>query len=154
MVKQCHITLVDFGFARALSPTDVKTDIGLKKVNQESEMAPKMEQAAPTIVEVNKFGNASCINQALDDPSRNKGTESRGRGRTRELNTDNSISHAKVRDLSEFCYIYYQPIGSFSSQGSRDTITQISFYCRCPWNSQLCCTGDHVWYPKLSGIFE
>jgi len=100
MVKQCHITLVDFGFARALSPTDVKTDIGLKKVNQESEMAPKMEQAAPTIVEVNKFGNASCINQALDDPSRNKGTESRGRGRTRELNTDNSISHAKVRDLS------------------------------------------------------
>mmetsp|Transcript_11379 Transcript_11379/g.24272 ORF Transcript_11379/g.24272 Transcript_11379/m.24272 type:complete len:450 (-) Transcript_11379:269-1618(-) len=101
MAKQCHITLVDFGFARALSPTDIKTDVGLKKVDKESvHRAPEMEQATPTIVEVNKFGNTSCINQALNDPSRNNGTESRGRGRTRELDIDNSISHAKVRDLS------------------------------------------------------
>ena len=129
MAKQCHITLVDFGFARgelnnsssqskydlsyilfwthivALSPTDINTDIGLKKVNQDNEMAPKREQAAPTIVKVNKFDNASFINQALNDPSRNKGTESRGRGRTREQDMDNSISHAEVRDLSEFCYL-------------------------------------------------
>lgn len=101
MAKQCHITLVDFGFARALSPTDVKTDIGLKKVDKESvHRSPEMQQEAPTIIEVNKFDNASCINQALNDPSRNKGAESRGRGRTREQDIDNSISHAKVRDLS------------------------------------------------------
>jgi len=101
MAKQCHITLVDFGFARALSPTDLKTDIGLEKVDKESvHRAPEMEQAAPSINEVNEFGNSSFINQALKDPSRNKGTGSRGRGRTRELDIDNSISHVKVRDLS------------------------------------------------------
>lgn len=32
MANQCHITLVDFGFARALHPNDIASDIGRKKI--------------------------------------------------------------------------------------------------------------------------
>ena len=28
-IKRCHVTVIDFGFARALCPDDLSTDIGL-----------------------------------------------------------------------------------------------------------------------------
>jgi hypothetical protein len=35
MAKQCHITLVDFGFARALHPNDIASGIGRNKITMD-----------------------------------------------------------------------------------------------------------------------
>ncbi len=35
MAKQCHITLVDFGFARALHPNDIASSIGRNKISMD-----------------------------------------------------------------------------------------------------------------------
>jgi hypothetical protein len=51
-------------------------------------------------VETKKKYNASRITQALTDPS--LVVEARGRGRSRSRELDDSISHKRVRDLSEF----------------------------------------------------
>mmetsp|Transcript_6157 Transcript_6157/g.9705 ORF Transcript_6157/g.9705 Transcript_6157/m.9705 type:complete len:451 (-) Transcript_6157:158-1510(-) len=96
MVKQCRITLVDFGFARALSPNDIKSDIGLKKVLDGSgHDDPEIEETA-TKIEMKKFYDVSCINQALNDTSLL--VETRGRSRNQDL--ESSVSHVRVRNLS------------------------------------------------------
>ncbi|KAL7543780.1 hypothetical protein ACHAWF_007457, partial [Thalassiosira exigua] len=99
MAKGCHITLIDFGFARALGPLDIEKDVGLKKVHDESDEAgPEMEQAC-----IEETGAASsCVDDALVDASvpRPK-SQSRGRGQTRNSDLfDASVSRVPVRDLS------------------------------------------------------
>ncbi|KAL7533153.1 hypothetical protein ACHAWF_004361 [Thalassiosira exigua] len=102
MANQCRITLVDFGFARALNPKDIKSDMGLKKVLDESDRSPspdgpEMEQALP--VEMSNLANP-CVDNALVDSSLSP-PESRGRSRTRNTEVfDNSVSHVRIRDLS------------------------------------------------------
>ena len=62
-----------------------------------------MMESAPEYTEddeTKKKYNASCITQALTDPSLVLETRGRGRSRNREL--DDSLSHNRVRDLSEF----------------------------------------------------
>lgn len=109
MAKQCHVTLVDFGFARALSPEDIKTDVGLEKVLKERNASASQEREhTPIKIEINedddtKIANASCINEALKDTSLKKGEQPRGRSRTRDgpLDTsETSVSHTRIRDLS------------------------------------------------------
>lgn len=99
MAKECHITLVDFGFTRALEPSDIQSDIGLKKVVEEGNERQAdpvgKEQESP----INgKDGDFDRINHALDNTVENN---SRGRSRWRSDNVDKSVSHEKVRDLSE-----------------------------------------------------
>eukprot|EP00571_Detonula_confervacea_P009793 CAMPEP_0172299316 /NCGR_PEP_ID=MMETSP1058-20130122/1672_1 /TAXON_ID=83371 /ORGANISM="Detonula confervacea, Strain CCMP 353" /LENGTH=446 /DNA_ID=CAMNT_0013008743 /DNA_START=197 /DNA_END=1537 /DNA_ORIENTATION=- len=89
MAKQCRVTLVDFGFARALSPNDI--DIGLEKVLNENEKPTK------TNMDHGKFDDETCINEAPADTRHS--VESRGRSRTR-VNLDSSVSHTRIRDLS------------------------------------------------------
>merc|ERR1712194_574348 len=96
MSEQCHITLVDFGFARALSSDDIQTDAGLKKSLDKTEKENAPEHAED--IETTKKYHASCITQALTDPS--LVVETRGRGRSRNRVLDDSISHNQVRDLS------------------------------------------------------
>lgn len=94
MAKNCNITLVDFGFARALSPNDINSDVGLKKIMDESKSEGR---AGPEGIEeqaATKDYDVSCINEALSGEERG-----RGRSRTRD-NLDASISHARIRDLS------------------------------------------------------
>ena len=95
LAKQCHITLVDFGFARALTPNDIDANAGLKKVVDENEKS------------FEKFLDVSCINDALSETPQQKqqqqGVQSRGRSRTRN-NLDTSVSHNPVRDLSKFSF--------------------------------------------------
>ena len=38
MAKQCHITLIDFGFARALSPKEFDVPIGSSKILDKSHL--------------------------------------------------------------------------------------------------------------------
>lgn len=85
----------------ALSPTDIEADIGLRKLEAESERqdAPDTEEEVPAF-ETKKV-SAACINEPLDD-SLTSAKPARGRGRTRERDLDNSLSHQIVRDLSEF----------------------------------------------------
>ena len=48
MAKQCHITLVDFGFARALCPTDIDVRIGSSKILDESHLDPILADTSHT----------------------------------------------------------------------------------------------------------
>lgn len=98
LAKKCHITLVDFGFARALSPKDIKDDVGLKKIVNESETPIGLEAKTGK----GKMFDVSCINHALLDTSHSEHT--RGRGRSRYIEMDTSISHKPVRDLSKLCF--------------------------------------------------
>ena len=115
MATQCHITLVDFGFARALSPKDIKKDVGLKKAQQEGEMSvsPERNRGGSTvtpkkieITEDDEKYNGTRVDHALLDTSttrkeQGKGEqEGRGRSRTRDF-LDTSVSHTRIRDLSE-----------------------------------------------------
>lgn len=101
MAKQCHITLVDFGFARALSPKDIDDDAGFKKVVDGKENQPEKSEGAKEFY--------ASIDHALEDnltAGEKQSTQSRGRSRTREDNFDASISHKKIRDLSKFFSIH------------------------------------------------
>lgn len=104
LAKQCHITLVDFGFARALGPNDIKSDIGLKKILDESlterASSSETEKAGMTgLAKAKLRGGAPCVDEALNDTPPTE--EPRGRSRNRPDGIlDASISHARIRDLS------------------------------------------------------
>ncbi|KAL9186226.1 hypothetical protein ACHAXT_005464 [Thalassiosira profunda] len=96
--RQCNITLVDFGFARALSSADIKTDVGLKKMLDENDKPDVLEATEKEVYD-------DCfVNFALTDgptgPSAGGGKKSRGRNRTRAEDLNTSASHNRVRDLS------------------------------------------------------
>jgi len=103
-LQRCHITIIDFGFARALCPDDLLADIGLHKVVRES----KLEGTDPPTdsreqdEEQNESGSHICVNDVLLDPSiHKKRSESRGRSRTRDRSElELSQSYQVVRDLS------------------------------------------------------
>ena len=96
MVTRCRITLIDFGFAIALSPSDI--DIGLKKVQDENENPISFEESSGK----NKKIFASIDEPLKDISSANNSNQSRGRGSTRNLDASGtSVSHLKVRDLSK-----------------------------------------------------
>lgn len=91
MAKACHVTLIDFGFARALS----SHDIGL--ITTDFESSNKIGGRKPYMM---------CVDEPLKDNSQHATTESggkssRGRGRSRERDLESSVSHKKIRDLSE-----------------------------------------------------
>lgn len=97
MVTRCRITLIDFGFAIALSPSDI--DVGLKKVQDESENPISFEGSSGK----NKKVFASIDEPLKDISSANNSKQSRGRGSTRTLDASGtSVSHLKVRDLSKY----------------------------------------------------
>ena len=83
MAKNCHVTLVDFGFARALSSHDIL--VTTEKGERKSYMM--------------------CVDEPLRDNYQNdktkSGKSSRGRSRSRGRDLDSSVSRKKVRDLSE-----------------------------------------------------
>ena len=94
-IKRCHVTVIDFGFARALCPDDLSTDIGLDKAAKESEM----EMSSQADSRQGNDGDIS-VNDMLVDPSVHK-PKSRGRSPTRNKNDmDTSQSRKRVRDLS------------------------------------------------------
>lgn len=103
MAKQCQITIVDFGFARALSPDDIKSDTGLKKICDEGQRQADPEKAQALTMGMEKGGGSfcdvACIDQALIDTSRSKVSRGRSRRRSSE-DFDSSISHQRIRDLS------------------------------------------------------
>ena len=96
-IQRCHITIIDFGFARALTPDDLSTDIGLDRVAKESEM-----KGSPQVDLPENHGQDICINDMLHDTSiHNNISNSRGRSLTRSSSSmDVSQSHKRVRDLS------------------------------------------------------
>lgn len=99
MVTRCRITLIDFGFAIALSPSDIDSDVGLKKVQDESENPTSFEGSSGK----NKKVFASIDEPLKDISSANNSKQSRGRGSTRTLDASGtSVSHLKVRDLSKY----------------------------------------------------
>jgi len=107
MSKQCRITLVDFGFARALTPDNIESDEGLRKAMAESSKEDDRETddsiAEMAIVDPSdanqrkKRFDAYTVTQALNDDSVT--TQTRGRSRVQD-NLETSISHVRVRDLS------------------------------------------------------
>ena len=97
MAKQCRITIVDFGFARALCPSDVGDDIGLKKVHEETEN--KAEESNKRR-HARSYMNKCNIDEPLVDVSLDKSGGKKSRGRQRDDLGDSSISQKKIRDLS------------------------------------------------------
>lgn len=99
-IQKCKITIIDFGFARALSPDDLRTDVGLDKAVKESAMQSKSR--ADVEHYNSKDNDALCVNDKIHDTSiHNKTTNARGRSITRNsFNLDSSQSHKRVRDLS------------------------------------------------------
>ena len=95
MAKQCRITIVDFGFARALCPSDVGEDIGLKKVQDETENIEEESNKR-----MKKSYMKSNIDEPLVDVSLDKSGSKKSRGRQRDDLGDSSISQKKIRDLS------------------------------------------------------
>eukprot|EP01082_Thalassiosira_pseudonana_P002531 g2103.t1 g2103 contig11:721472-722983(+) len=106
MAKRCTITLIDFGFARALSPSDLKSDLGLNKAvkERESKQSATEKQHNETCEQDEEKGASgfSCINEPLHDLSSGIDRPTfRGRSRSRDTNNmDSSASHRPVRDLS------------------------------------------------------
>ena len=96
MAKQCRITIVDFGFARALCPSDVGDDIGLKKVHEESENTAEESKKRMK----KSYMNKSSIDEPLVDVSLDRSGSKKSRGRQRDDLGDSSISQKKIRDLS------------------------------------------------------
>ncbi len=50
MAKQCHITLIDFGFARALSPKDIDVRIGPSKILDKSSIDQVLADTSHTSI--------------------------------------------------------------------------------------------------------
>lgn len=87
-----QITLIDFGFARALQAEDVEGDIALQKTVNAGDLEDLTKSFFSSDLDEDE---KNVINEALgeDDESTHSG---RGRGRS----LDKSVSHARVRDLS------------------------------------------------------
>ena len=97
-VKRCKITLIDFGFARALAPDDLSVDVGLEKAAKESEVnGPSRVR----MYQSNNKENKLCVNGMLQDSSIDNVTKPRGRTPTRvNFGMDYSQSCVRIRDLS------------------------------------------------------
>ena len=130
MARRTRITLVDFGFARALGPRDIDEDIGLRKIADERRgRAPSSTTTATAEAEAGDrgecvfvVGHPSCcsIDRALEDAttSHGGGGGAKGGGRSSSGNADDSISRRSVLDLSEFLRSirsrpFTPPLGSF-----------------------------------------
>ncbi|KAL7461533.1 hypothetical protein ACHAXS_001952 [Conticribra weissflogii] len=98
MARKCHVTLVDFGFARALCPEDIKSDLGLNKMTKEKEETTLCNHTQGQKA-VGESSTEGCINNALLDTSQNK-SKRRGRSRVPRREMDDSIGNHRVRDLS------------------------------------------------------
>lgn len=94
MAKKCHITIIDFGFARALSPDDIKDDVGLKKAQDESLIKDVPNPAEQR--DVWKSYGDYVIDQKLED------TSHAGDSRGRRMTIGDSFSRNFVRELSKF----------------------------------------------------
>mmetsp|Transcript_4116 Transcript_4116/g.8905 ORF Transcript_4116/g.8905 Transcript_4116/m.8905 type:complete len:498 (-) Transcript_4116:140-1633(-) len=98
MARKCHVTLVDFGFARALCPDDIKNDLGLNKMAKEKDdLSIFNDKHGQTSIVERDIGG--CINNALLDTSQNK-SKRRGRSHTPRSEMEDSIGNHRVRDLS------------------------------------------------------
>ena len=90
--KRYNITLIDFGFARALKPSEIKTDLGLS--NLVENVAPDLpmengsKQLNPAVL--------ASLEAPIDDGSQHGKKTKRGR----KAALDRSMSRQIVRDLS------------------------------------------------------
>jgi hypothetical protein len=126
MARRTRITLVDFGFARALGPRDIDEDIGLRKIADErrggsSSTTATAAEAGDHGECVSVVGHPSCcsIDRALEDATSHGGGGVKGGGRS-SGNADDSISRRSVLDLSEFFCVRFDrahlpppPLGPF-----------------------------------------
>ncbi|KAL3790144.1 hypothetical protein HJC23_009581 [Cyclotella cryptica] len=99
-VQRCHITIIDFGFARALCPDDLLTDVGLDKIVRESQVegAHSHTESREQDEVKDERDSPICVNSVLFDTSFH---QKRGRSRTRDTPAlDTSQSYKVVRDLS------------------------------------------------------
>lgn len=87
--ERWKVTLIDFGFARPLSPAQISTDIGL--FNVVNDVNVDIRQRDP------KF--APSLDNPLEDASIQDGQQG-GRGRTLNTDVDSSVSKQRVRNLS------------------------------------------------------
>ena len=145
MSRQCHITLIDFGFTRALNPDDIDAVVGLKKVTDESLLSTSTQNSNEKDGEILGY---CMIDQVLEDTSpKQLGSHKRGHSNY----VDDSVSHTIVLDLSEYfdCSIVINNVTLHTF--SRVNLLVISFWCirRCGY-SQLRRTRNFVWNTKLS----
>lgn len=109
MARQCHITLIDFGFARALGPNDILDDAGLQKVMDKSYELfllttsdfPQNSTNQKVAVKDDLLGPC-LIDQVLEDTSL-RGLKSRSSGGRKSSSVfhDDSVSRKQILDLSE-----------------------------------------------------
>lgn len=99
-IQRCKITIIDFGFARALNPEDLRTDVGLDKVAKESKAQSMSHHESKHYS--SKSSDDFCVNDSIHDTSiHSKPTKARGRSMTRKSSDlESSESHKRVRDLS------------------------------------------------------
>jgi serine/threonine protein kinase len=91
--KRYNITLIDFGFARALKPSEIDTDRGLYNVVQN--VAPDL----PLENDNNKKLNAAVL-ASLEAPIDDGSQHGKKTRRGRMVDFDRSVSRRVVRDLS------------------------------------------------------
>ena len=100
MARQCHITLIDFGFARALGRNDVLDDAGLKKVMDES-YESFLSSTNQKIATKDDLLGPCLIDRVLEDTSLS-GLKSRNSGGKKiSVFHDDSVSRKQILDLSE-----------------------------------------------------
>lgn len=100
MARQCHITLIDFGFARALGRNDILDDAGPKKVMDESYESFLLSTNQMVAAKDDLLGPC-LIDQVLDDTSLS-GLKSRSSGGKKgRVFLDDSVSRKQILDLSE-----------------------------------------------------
>mmetsp|Transcript_6707 Transcript_6707/g.14665 ORF Transcript_6707/g.14665 Transcript_6707/m.14665 type:complete len:455 (+) Transcript_6707:159-1523(+) len=118
--KRWKLTLIDFGFARALKPSEIDTDAGLYKIVK-NVPEPDVPEA-----DSNKGLNAAVLaslEAPIDDGSLHGGSKGKSRGRRGTL--DRSMSRQIVRDLSALGQRSYaapeitRGVRQFSLGGSR-----------------------------------
>ena len=104
MARQCHITLIDFGFARALGPNDIYDDAGLKKVMDESLLLTTggAQNSDQTMIVTDNLLGPCLIDQVLRDTSLTGLKAHSTGGRKSSKIEDDSVSRKQILDLSEY----------------------------------------------------
>ena len=97
MARQCHITLIDFGFARALGPNDILDDALKKEMDESYESF--LLSTNQMVAAKEDFLGPCLIDQVLEDTSLS-GFKSRSSGGEKGR-VDDSVSRKQILDLSE-----------------------------------------------------
>ena len=101
MADRTRITLVDFGFARALCPRDIDGDVGLRKIDDERRGGASPTAAAAGAGDRGEEG-VSVVGHRPSRCSVDRALEGSG-------DADDSVSRRSVLDLSEFFFRVRSP---------------------------------------------